>query len=1170
MKFCCNEITLFLINKVEQLIVKVKLIYCFIISIWLVYGSAQKIYPIPQIGHFGHINEVKFSNDGRFVISCSVDGRAILWSTKSGRSIKVFDHGQSIRHIEFSPCGTKLLTTSMNKVLLWNIFNYENPITIFDSNTVYINSVKFSFDGCFILAATSENKVKIWDAIQGEFLISSKKFKKSIKSASYIPRNDNVLVQFYDYNKVLLLSNTTLEVKKVIQVSNKRIIHVDVNDDGNQLIIASKDKRLIVWDILTSSIIISKKFDSEMSFVKFLPNGQFMILPSTHSGIEIWDYAFDKRLFIDKFLGFYPPLSYNREFVQCNQGVYRICDFEEILKLKKTPTFNGIRNTLAIAASDFCRQSNYLVTSTIDGDLKIWSLDKKQLIYNLEGKVENQPLPQEVHNGKYFLVIDNDSSAKVINKANNRIEFFMKHESIVTDVKFSPDGKFIVSTSRDKTAKIWDFYLKKNISVLKHKNSIYQADFSPNFNYLVTIEYNRVNLWCSKTWKKLNVFKGNSARINSVYFSPDEKYIITALADKTAEIWSISTGKLIRTLYGNGDGISSAKFSPDGNFIVTVPRNLSLDNRILIWNGNDKKVKCFIDMDSPCSFNLVEFSPNSKLLVFASCKGLIGIWDVLNCKVLKYFYVENILGDIKRINFLKENKLLIFCDFGKIVYDLEKLNILFYTIYLEENNWITYMDKPSNYYISSRGAPKMVNYVDENLKEIGFEQMDLILNRPDIILDKIGEYYNEIFLKLIPIYKDAWEKRIIRLGLDINKIGKSILNLPLTKINNFDEILFENTEGYTTLNISATDEIYKLHNFNIFINEVPLFGSGGLDLSYRVTSKWDTVIAIPLSLGRNKIQASVINEIGLESYKYSVFVNYTISANSKIEEKLVFIGIAVDSFIDSTANLNFCVKDIKDLYYDFSKYYKVDTMFFFNQMVTKNILQVIMNRLRSTSIHDRVIISVSSHGQLDSLNNFYFATSDMDFYKPSLRGISYNDLENLLDGIPARKKLMLIDACYSGERDLDPADSIIQCLEIENGSDTRLDGINSNISVKSGTNRTKFLGTDYVEETSSFQFMLETFINIRNRTGSTIIAAAGGYETALEGVKVGDNVIKNGAFTYSIREFIFNSIRDSSNAKVSINMLKNYVERRVPELTNGSQKPVSKQETMDVDWTLFK
>ena len=50
---------------------------------------------------------------------------------------------------------------------------------------------------------------------------------------------------------------------------------------------------------------------------------------------------------------------------------------------------------------------------------------------------------------------------------------------------------------------------------------------------------------------------------------------------------------------------------------------------------------------------------------------------------------------------------------------------------------------------------------------------------------------------------------------------------------------------------------------------------------------------------------------------------------------------------------------------------------------------------------------------------------------------------------------------------------------------------------------------------SSFETMMELFVNVSNETGSVIISAAGGKQSALEGeaVKINGKKIENGAFT---------------------------------------------------------
>jgi hypothetical protein len=88
--------------------------------------------------------------------------------------------------------------------------------------------------------------------------------------------------------------------------------------------------------------------------------------------------------------------------------------------------------------------------------------------------------------------------------------------------------------------------------------------------------------------------------------------------------------------------------------------------------------------------------------------------------------------------------------------------------------------------------------------------------------------------------------------------------------------------------------------------------------------------------------------------------------------------------------------------------------------------------------------------------------------------------------------------------------------------------------------------------------MQNLFVNVGKGTGATIISAAGGMQYAQER---GD--LKNGVFTYSILE-AFNQ-----NKTLKVSELKRIVGARVTELTNGLQKPTSRNETLNVDWQVW-
>jgi hypothetical protein len=224
-----------------------------------------------------------------------------------------------------------------------------------------------------------------------------------------------------------------------------------------------------------------------------------------------------------------------------------------------------------------------------------------------------------------------------------------------------------------------------------------------------------------------------------------------------------------------------------------------------------------------------------------------------------------------------------------------------------------------------------------------------------------------------------------------------------------------------------------------------------------------------------------------------------------------------------------------------------------NAQVTKDNILILKNYLNKTSVNDKVIISCSSHGLLDDSLNFYLAMHDVNFNNPRARGLKYEELESLLDGIPARQKLLLLDACNSGEND---KTEVLKQELIQN--EKSMD--NAQLLAARG----EVIQLEE-ENKNNFKKMNELFVNVRNNTGAVIISAAGGQESALEAIEVDGKKIENGAFTYSVLE----CLEQNKGKELKVNTLKQFTEKRVEEITNGKQKPTSRQETMEVDWEVW-
>ena len=447
---------------------------------------------------------------------------------------------------------------------------------------------------------------------------------------------------------------------------------------------------------------------------------------------------------------------------------------------------------------------------------------------------------------------------------------------------------------------------------------------------------------------------------------------------------------------------------------------------------------------------------------------------------------------------------------------------------------------PDNYYMTS----------GKNMKSFGFklggrfiypEQFDPYYNRPDIILQRLA-YHDSA---LIDAYHRAYLKRLKKLGFSEQTISADF-DLPEISIHNLDSLPSIINQPTIKLHLSLKDEKFNLDRYNVWVNGVPTIGMNGQSLKNKNVQFFDTLAAINLSEGINKIQVSCTNINGAESFDETVLMTYI--PNKEYTPKTYFIGIGIDHFQDSIYNLSYSVKDISD----FAKALKkklgnnltIDTLF--NQNVSISNVQALKKRLMETNINDKVIISYSGHGLLSKEYDYYLSSYTVNFQQPEIGGIPYEVLEDLLDSIPARQKLLLIDACHSGEVDKEDFREM-----------SAVAGAKGLVKSK-GASSENTSTTNTVGLQNSFQLMQELFVNVQKGSGATIISAAAGDQFALEGGK-----LKNGFFTYAILQYIF------KNQSVGINELKKYVYAEVERLSGGLQKPTSRIENLELDWRLW-
>jgi WD40 repeat protein/class 3 adenylate cyclase len=282
---------------------------------------------------------------------------------------------------------------------------------------------------------------------------------------------------------------------------------------------------------------------AEVNDVVFSPDGK-RLASSSEDGVRVWDSATGQQLL---FLGDRPnaydvafsPDGSHLAFATLVPGEPNF-----VITVRDVNTGREIM-TLNINGLDF-----WMMNFTPDGSLWVGE----------NGKIE------------FF----DATSGQLISTLNSPDWIIQGYPLIVADAAFSADGKrmaiALTALGSDHNAgmgkvEIWDVASRQRLLTLPENFDIYPnhpgvVAFSPDGTALAT--HRSPNglpmIWDAATGQKLFELGSN---VNSLTYSPDGKYILTASAGGRQQMWQAATGKLLLTLRGHQGGSWKVSVSPD-------------------------------------------------------------------------------------------------------------------------------------------------------------------------------------------------------------------------------------------------------------------------------------------------------------------------------------------------------------------------------------------------------------------------------------------------------------------------------------------------------------------------------------------------------------------------------------------------------------------------------
>lgn len=1034
-------------------------------------------------------------------------------------------HKAAINMVKYSPTGRHIYSASDDKTIkMWDVATGIDMAT-FNAHKAPVLTIELSDDGKTLVSGDAGGEVILWNALNGEVLTridahdgpaNTAKLSKDVQTI--VTGGEDAILKLWTLkgDTIRTVKGFKAPIKNLaISPSGDRIVTGGGKNNGVEVKLVDPEKGKILADALDNvkgsgaALAYTKVIMTGFAVVGNVANGRIgkdmtTIFVMSYSNIEFTDDG-KKILFSQNiYTPFLSEKGEEKETGSASASIVELSEDRNNFGQVSRPNMWPIPHSRGVA---------------------VFNQDQTKVIVNEERSIkvydiENAEFPEAGTKDAVQYVPPVVKEIKNITKNTNWLSL-------------SPDYRTVVTSDEKRQLKLWDYKTGRKIRDMQgYVQPTLAVDVLPDGKHILVGSLDRnLTMWDITTGQLVRVFD-RSSDVNSIDVSTNGKYFATTAVDtRFTKVWNFKNGRLLKSLMEKKDNVVWTKFDPQDEDVLYA---LTEKGNLMEWSISEIKAKKskqsregledkFERGEYSISFDAFDVSVKKSGVEIISDTQQGIITDAVFSIDKKFAITTNESGEIA-------------------MYDLAAKKKAISMTLVGESGFITYT--PDMYYSSSKNAAQAIAF-KSGKKVLPFEQLELKYNRPDLVADALG-YASD---KLISSYKAAYKKRLKRLGYteaDLDSGG----DLPDVLINT-TELPLETDAKTLTFTVNAGDKTQSIDRLQVYVNDVPAFGSKGIAVT--PGSEVSQEVSIDLSAGLNEVKVTAFNQKGAESIPESFEVQYTADFD---KPDLYIVGIGVSQYQQSAYNLAFAAKDATDVINTLkssSAYEQVYEKLLINDQATDvNILEM-KEFVSRAGVDDVVLIFIAGHGVLDNDYNYYFATHNMDFANPSNGGLAYEDLQSLLDGIKSRNKLLMMDTCHSGELDNDDVEEANK--EVSSVGSVAFRSTGKLIKLKENS-----FGLDNTLELSK-----ALFGDMKKGTGATIVSAAGGTEFAAEGVNS-----KNGLFTSCLLQGISSRRADlNRDRKYTVSELRTYIGEQVIRISDGKQVPTSREENIKNDFRVY-
>jgi WD40 repeat protein len=432
--------------------------------IWEVASSYEVAHAMKQEDS---VKAIVFSRDGKYLATTSEDKAAWVWSATNGHEVARLKHGDSVGLIAFSRDGKYLATASWDGTArVWETTSGREITRIITEEAAtlstlkkfrqrlgsdsgygfsYENTLAFSPDGKYLVKASLDKTVQMWEVSSGREVMRLKNdAPRIVKLDKLHPPNLSAITFSRDGRYLATITNGYLKTKEPF------------ND--------SKEASSIrVWEVNSGREVARMNYDSKhVKTIAFSPDGRYLATATSYnmydnpeSNVSLWETASGRKIAYMQSIG-------DAEYLVGNPSAVKAITFspdgrylagiggvsDKTIWVWEASSGRGVAflshddsvNTIA-----FSPDGKYLSTASKDKTARVWRIPSssgREITRTHSVSAENSKTTTTL---RVRRTIGVEEAVEVTR---------ITHEDNVVAVAFSPDGKHLATASNDKTAQV--------------------------------------------------------------------------------------------------------------------------------------------------------------------------------------------------------------------------------------------------------------------------------------------------------------------------------------------------------------------------------------------------------------------------------------------------------------------------------------------------------------------------------------------------------------------------------------------------------------------------------------------------------------------------------------------------------------------------------------------